>query len=228
VRDCQRANELIGRWAGGEPIDAELRGHAATCPDCAAALTHIQHVEPKLQSAAQELVTDAVPVATLQAARFGAPVGRPRSPRFVVSGMAAVALSLFAVVGVSAAGVAVLDAMRRPTLPIIEAQAAQALVSGCFVEEVTVPGDARNGEPLTVTVEQCLADRADEIGIDGGEVAATLNRMASSTTECLRTRGWDVTPVLEPGGRFLIPPASPPPGADEKRYVADVRGCAQP
>ncbi len=225
MRRCRQREQLTSALAAEEPISRELSGHAASCADCTAVLAAGRRFEGHLQAAMDQLITDALPPETLAAARMGAPAGRrSQLPRLVLSGLSAAALLLFAAVGVAATGVGVLGALADRS-PVTEGELRHGNFSECYVTEVLARGhDHASGE--TATVEHCLVDVSGGTLTGDYEAVAIINREAEETSACLRARGWDIEPELEPDGRFLIPPASPPTGGDDELYLRDMQACA--
>lgn len=214
----------MSAMAAEEQLSRELSEHAASCTECTSVLAAGRRFEGHLEAAIDQLITDALPLETLAAARMGAPAGRrSQLPRLVVSGVSAAVLLLFAAVGVAATGAGVLDAL-ADRAPVAEDELLHGDISECYVTEAVRGTD--HASSVTTAVEHCLVNASGGRLVVYYQAVAIINREAEETSACLRARGWDVEPELEPGGRFLIPPFSPPSGNDEELYLHDMQACS--
>ena len=228
MRRCRRTIELRTALAAEEPLDRELSRHVGNCADCTAIAAQYRRFQQGLAVAVDELITDALPPETLWAARL-TQVASSKSalPRLVLSGLSAAAVVLFAAVGVAATGAGIVGALTSGSMPAANPEAVQSVFTACYVEEAIISNAQGDAEAITVTVERCLADASGGLDVVDNGIVVGLNRVAADTTACLRTRGWDVEAVLEPGGRFLVPPVLVPAGAQRPEYVRDVEICTE-
>lgn len=221
MHSCPRAEEVRRLLAAEEALSRELVGHVADCTICGA----LSARERQLDAAIDDLVTDALPPETLIAARQPLQVMRV-SPalRLIGSGVAAVAIALFAVVGVAASGLVLTGVWSVPGTGA-DPEALQRDFTACYVDDAHAPDVERAGD-FSVVVQHCLGDASDDLtGLDF-EIVTVFNRDAEAVTACLRDRGWQVDPVLEPGGRFLVPPPNAPSGGEAERYHDDLDACS--
>lgn len=224
MRRCRQSEQLRQLLAAEERIGPELSRHAAGCAGCTAILAAARRFEGSLEAAIDELITDALPPETLAAARMGAPRGRKSQfPRLVFSGASAGVLLLFAAVGVAATGAGMMDRLGDRSVD------SEGLVYGqfseCYVTEV-LARRTDQAPSVTTTVEHCLVDASGGALTGDYRAVAIINRETQATTTCLRERGWNVEAELEPGGRFLITPVSPPAGGNVQVYLRDMQHCS--
>ena len=226
MRSCERADKVLVALVAEEPLDPDLSRHARDCADCTAVIAQARRFESRLPAAVDELITDAMPPDTLHAARLGMPSTRTSAlPRVVLSGLTAAVVVLFAIVGVAATGAGVVSALTSQLAPAEDPEVVQREFTTCYIREAVVSSPGGNGQAPTVIVELCLADASQALDVADYGIVVQLNREATAATACLQTRGWEVDPVLEPRGRFLIPPMSAPTGSEQQRYVRDVETC---
>lgn len=227
MRSCDRADKVLRALVAEEPLDPDLSRHARDCADCTAVIAQARRFERGLHAAVDELITDAMPPDTLHAARLGMPSTRTSAfPRVVLSGLSAAVVVLFAIVGVAATGAGVVGALTSQLAPAADPDVVQREFTTCYIREAVVSSPGGNGQAPMVIVERCLADASQALDVVGSGIVVRLNREATAVSVCLQTRGWEVEPVLEPRGRFLIPPVSSP-GGEQQRYVHDVEACAE-
>jgi hypothetical protein len=227
MRNCPRAAEVRAVLAAEDPLGPDLSDHARGCADCTAAIAQVRGFERRLQVVVDEMVTDALPPDTLSAARMGAvPTRTAVLPRFVVSGLVAAAV-VFAVVGVAATGSGIVEALARTDTPEVDPGVVPDQFTACYVAEAGARDPMGVEAASTTVVELCLADASQDLDIVDYGIVVGLNREATAATACLQARGWNVAPVLEPGGRFLVPPVAAPAGSDQQRYARDVESCTQ-
>ena len=224
MRSCRRVHEVHEAVAANEPLAAELAAHVAACSECQVELAAARRIDHQLQAAIDARIQDALPPATLVAASdaLRLPAARPTLRR-LASGVAAVAITLFAVVGVAATGASLSGVITGNGN--LDPDGVHRDFTACYTEEVHTASSDRAGD-FAVVVERCLGDESDSFTTRGYEVVAVFNREAEAATACLSGRGWDIEPVLEPGGRFLVPPPDPPAGEDAERYHDDLEACS--
>lgn len=113
MRSCPREAVLREAFAAETPLDPPLEAHVATCEACARIRAQARRFEDRLDAAVAEMVTDALPAATLPAARAGrVPASGGGLPRVLLGIVATAALASFAVIGVISVGASISDAMR--------------------------------------------------------------------------------------------------------------------
>lgn len=224
MRNCRRLHEVHQALAAEEPLSAELAAHALACSECQGELAAARRLDNQLRAVIDERIEGALPPDTLMAASepLRLPAARPTLRR-LASGVAAVAITLFAVVGVAATGATLSGVLTGDGN--VDPQGVLRAFTACYTEEIHVASGG-GASDFAVVVEQCLGDESDAFTTRGYQVVAVFNREAEAATACLRGRGWDIEPILEPGGRFLVPPPDPPAGADAERYHDDLDACS--
>ena len=224
MRNCPRVHDVHEAVAAEEALSAELAAHASGCSECQVELAAARRLDNELQAAIDARVEDALPPDTLTAAAEPLRLPAARQPvRRLGFGMAVVAIAAFAVVGVAATGTSLSEALTGRGN--VDPDSVHRAFTACYNEELDT-GSGADASDFAVVVEHCLGDESDAFTTRGYEVVAVFNSEAEAATACLRGRGWDLDPVLEPGGRFLVPPPDPPAGGDVERYHDDLDACS--
>lgn len=212
--------------------DPELR-HVAQCVACEALVVRAQHLERLL---AGEGVTDPLPSGTLEMARLREIAPRRRATRWALSGALAGLMLVLAVGAVTAAGAWALF-VHAEDAGLDTSPEAFAAFREC-VEDAGISraelaslfsGTIASTNEHWPDFERCLVESGiGRVDGDSPEEIAAHNLRASLMADCLRASGWDVRPVLEPRGRYLLPPLRAP-GEDpwNPQFFADMRACAE-
>ncbi len=225
MRSCGRLAELLTALDAEEPFGPDLSAHVGTCAECNSTLSCYRRIERDLTAAVGRMITDAMPADTVHAARLGVFGDRVSVlPKLIFSGVSAATLLLFAAIGIAATSAGVVGALTRPRTSGPNPNVVQGEFEACYVQEAQA-FEVAASRNVTVTVERCLADASEDLDVADYGIVIALNRVAVTTSACLRTQGWKVQPVLESKERFLVPPAMPPADGDQERYLRDVQSC---
>ncbi len=232
MAECQTGIAIRAQLAREEELSTEHVTHLGECASCTSLMTRAASLDSALARATRELVTVDLPAQTLEIARH--PHNGSATRRPVVAAIAAAAM----VVGLSAASHA---GLLRPTFSddaLRTDSAAFAAFDECLDRAGYSPRPTATG-PQSFSDELLAYQRAAmrcsvESGIgevDGDDPAEVqwANGIATGITECLRDGGWDVPdPVLEPLGRYLVPPSgvvSDDP-VTQSEFNRDLQACA--
>lgn len=164
--------------AAEEPLVTDLAAHVPTCADCSRARSASKRFDVRLDAAAAQLITDALPASTPIVARTTPPY-RPRpAPRVVASLFVGLALTAFATVGVMTTATSLSRALGGSPAAAPPTTPAPGTVD-CYLGEpaVDVAGARDFGSAPGVAIAYCFD--TDDRTADPGQPVVTCVRSAN-------------------------------------------------